>query len=365
MTDSSAERRSPEATTSTDAVRSELELVTPGAAQGKLTVVVIVAVAVAAVLALRWLAGNLREDAAASVGSIVVLPLTDMSPNGDLGYYADGLAEEITTTLAEAENLRVIPRTTASHYRGMDLGTIAAEIDVDGVLQGSVRKSGDILRISMQLIRASDGRQLWSANHDRLATDAFEVQEEIARTVAATLERRLTTAQLDEPRFRPEPGAFETYLKASFEQDLNTPASIQRSIRLFEETLDQDPDFAPTYAGLVNSYILNILWGFTPPDATRVAAGEAAERSLGLGGAHAEAIGAAAAYHTIYEWDIDGAQELLASAEEQDAPAVRFVRGLIAAARGRADEALQDLRAAQASAPYARLPSRSRRGSSS
>ena len=278
-----------------------------------------------------------------------------MSPNGDLGYYADGLAEEITTTLAEAENLRVIPRTTAFHYRGTDLGTIAAELDVDGVLQGSVRKSGDTLRVSMQLIRASDGRQLWSESYDRPATGAFEIQEEIARTVAATLERRLVNAQRDESRFRPEPGAFETYLKASFEQDSNTPASIQRSIRLFEEVLDQDPDFAPAYAGLVNSYVLNIQWGFTPPEATRTAAGEAAERSLELGGAHPEAIAAAAAYHMIYEWDFDGAQELLVSAEDQDAPVIRLVRGWIAASRGRVDEALPDLRGAQASASHARF----------
>jgi serine/threonine-protein kinase len=271
------------------------------------------------------------------LSSILVLPFTDMSPQGDHEHWGDGIAEEITTTLAGVRGLNVVPRTTAFRYKGseLDLSGIAAELSIGAVLQGSVRRAGNALRVQVQLLRAADGRQLWSETYDRPTEDAFQVQEEIARSVVRAVARNLDTDGGRDERFVPTAGAYEDYLRGRFEQERNTKASLVRSVASFEAALEKDPDFAPAYAGLVESYVLGVLWGFVSPAETKDSAREAAERALELEGDHPEALSAAAMYYLIYEWDVSRAEAIL-----ETASGVPTARGLLLVFRNSLDEAL-------------------------
>jgi serine/threonine-protein kinase len=307
-----------------------------------------VAMMVVLVLVLRSRQGaETPASGPAELTSILVLPFTDMSPEGDHQYWGDGIAEEITTTLAGVSGLEVVPRTTAFRYKGssLDLSGIAAELSVGSVLQGSVRRAEDALRVQVQLLRA-DGRQIWSQTYDRPAEDAFEVQEEIARSVVRAVASNLDTGRESDERFVPSAGAYEDYLRGRFEQERNTPASLVRSVASFEAAIEKDPDFAPAYAGLSESYALGVLWGFLATSETGRAAREAAERALALRGDHPEALSAAALYHLIYEWDVSRAETILGSAS-----GVPTARGLVLAFRGRLDEALTVVGEARESTP--------------
>ncbi len=265
-----------------------------------------------------------------------------MSPNGDYGYYGDGLAEEITTTLASVEGLHVVPRTTAFAFRDHELGAVGEDLQVDAVLQGSVRKSGDTLRIAAQLIRASDGRQIWNESYEEADDSAFQVQEGIARSVATAIEKELGVSESPTPL----PEAYEEYLKGRYELSRTTPASVNRAILLFESAIEADPDYASAHAGLVQAYVVNVLWGFAAPNETRELAREATELALALDeGDHEEALAAAAAYELIYEWDMEPTQELLDRAADAGirSEAIHTMQGLLFTAQHRLDEAQAEL----------------------
>ena len=289
-------------------------------------------VVVALVVVTLWPSGGDGD-----VRSLVVLPFTDMSPDGEFGYYGDGLAEEITTTLARADGLQVVPRTTAFAFRDRELGSVGEALQVDAVLQGSVRKSGDTLRIAAQLIRASDGRQIWNDSYEEDDDNAFQVQEGIARSVATAIEKELGVAESPVP----DALAYEELLKARYELSRTTPASVGRAIGLFEAAIEADPDYAPAHAGLVQAYVVNVLWGFDPPDETRELARIATEHALALDGDHEEAFAAAAAYQLIYEWDVDRSQQILDRAADEGirSAAIHTMQGILYLARGLVDEA--------------------------
>lgn len=301
-------------------------------------------VGVAAVCVLALVVASLWRGGETGVQSLVVLPFTDMSPDGDYGYYGDGLAEEITTTLASVDGLRVVPRTTAFAFRGHELGAVGEELQVDAVLQGSVRKSGDTLRISAQLIRARDGSQIWNESYEQADGDAFSVQEGIARSVARAIEKELGVSDTEAP----SPEAYEDYLKGRYELSRTTPASVNRAILLFERAIEADPDYASAHAGLVQAYVVNVLWGFAAPSETREHAREATDLALALAldGDHEEALAAAAAYQLIYEWDMERAREILDRAADAGirSEAIHTMQGLLFMAQNRLDEAEGELK---------------------
>jgi len=301
------------------------------------------ALAVVALVLFRLGNGADAPRTPSELRSIAVLPFTDMSAGGDHQYFGDGLAEEITTALASVEGLEVVPRTSAFRFKGerSDLKTIASELGVEVVLQGSVRVSDGKLRVQVQLIRPSDGRQLWAETYDRPLEDAFEIQEEIARSVARAVERKLSHPRSEDERYVPSTGAYDDFLRGTFEREKNTPLSLARSIEFFQSAIEKDPDFAPAHAGLVQSYALNLLWGFAPPSESREPARQASERALALAGDHPEALAAAACYRLIYDWDLAGAEDLLARAGDREE--IRTVRGIALVARGRLDEAAREM----------------------
>jgi serine/threonine-protein kinase len=316
--------------------------------------------AVVLVLAVVLLRGRAPSNGGAELRSIAILPFTDMSPDSDHEYYGDGLAEEITTTLAGVEGLSVVPRTSAFRFKGsdLDLRSIASELGADAVLQGSVRRSKDALRIQVQLLRGLDGRQIWSRTYDRRASDAFEVQAEIAGSVARAVEKRLGVSPVEDEHYVPTAEAYEDYLRGTFEREKNTPASLARSIQYFESAIDRDPDFAPAHAGLVESYVSNVLWGFSPPSDTREAARVASERAVALQGGNPEALAAAALYRMIYEWDFKGAETLLERGFRESGPdngPLHLVRGVLLDSEGKLEEASRDLELAERKLPRSPL----------
>jgi serine/threonine-protein kinase len=309
--------------------------------------------ATAAVLAVAGLVVLLRKNEASSPAvprSVAVLPFTDMSPGGDHEYFADALAEEITMALASIEGLDVVPRTSAFRFKGekVDLKNVATELGCDALLQGSVRVSGEKLRVQAQLVSAASGRHLWTETYDRPLEDAFDVQEAIARAVARAVAKNLTGGTAEPP-----PRAYDDYLRATFEREKNTPLSLARSIQLFESAIEADPDFASAHAGLVQAYVQNLLWALAPPEETRAAAREAAERALALGTDHPEARAAAASYRLLYEGDVAGAASLL---ERGDGKEIRLIRGVVLSVRGRLEEAAREIDLARKGSRQEPLP---------
>jgi len=223
--------------------------------------------------------------AAAPEKSIAVLPFADMSQAKDQEYFADGLAEELMGMLSKVPGLKVPARTSSFYFKGRQatMEEIAKTLGVANVLEGSVRKAGDQLRVSAQLVRAADGFQLWSDTYDRKLDDVFKVQDEIAAAVVRALELKLLEA--DMPRATPTHSqeAYSLFLQARALHYRGTHADNLTGISYLERALELDPNFAPAWFGLGDALIYDYasLGGGTF-DEVRRRAGEAAETALRL-----------------------------------------------------------------------------------
>ncbi|HXV41168.1 MAG TPA: winged helix-turn-helix domain-containing protein, partial [Steroidobacteraceae bacterium] len=255
-------------------------------------------IAAAAVLAGAALVlfAMLRRDAdpvappAAVANSIAVLPFADMSEAQNQGYFADGMAEEILNRLAKSGGLRVISRTSSFSFRGdeVDIPTIAAKLDVSHVLEGSVRRAGDRVRITAQLISAADNSHLWSETYDRDVSEVFAVQDEIAGAVAGALQATLSarTVRSIAPR---NPEAYEKFLQGKFLYDRRAPGDSRKAAQYFEEAVRLDSGYAQAWAALSGAYGLLIHQGELPAEVGYPKQKEAAIRAATLDPLSAEA----------------------------------------------------------------------------
>ena len=182
--------------------------------------------------------------------SIAVLPFANLGGDKEQEYFSDGLSEEIINALAQIPGLKVIARTSAFAFRGekLDIRQIAERLGVETVLEGSVRRSGNRVRISAQLITAADGSHLWSQRYDREMTDIFAVQDEVAAAIANVLQGKLGV-QAATRRHAPKPEAHEAFLKARYYQWKLTPESIDRAGEFYEQAIARDPEFALAHVG--------------------------------------------------------------------------------------------------------------------
>jgi TolB-like protein/DNA-binding winged helix-turn-helix (wHTH) protein/Tfp pilus assembly protein PilF len=206
------------------------------------------------------------SPAATTPNSIAVLPFVDMSASKDQGYLADGISEEILNRLAKAENLRVIARTSSFSYRNrpLHIAEIAKQLNVTHVLEGSVRKSGEHVRITAQLIAASNNSHVWSDTYDRGLGDLFAVQDEIATAVATALDIALSgSAQVAAAPANFE--AYEKFAQGEFFYYRRAPGDIERSTRYYEEAVALDPRFARAWAALAGAYSY-LAWETDPPN---------------------------------------------------------------------------------------------------
>ena len=204
------------------------------------------------------------EDAAADTEavsaphpSIAVLSFDDMSPEQDQEYFCDGIAEEILNRLVRIDKLGVAARTSSFRFKGqnVDIGAIARELNVSTILEGSVRKTGNRLRVTTQLINASDGYHLWSESYDRELEDVFEIQEEIAASVAAALELTLV-ASSSQDYGTDNVEAYEYYLKGLYFFHRWGPINVRYGVEMFAKAVAADPGYALAWAALADSYAM-------------------------------------------------------------------------------------------------------------
>ena len=221
-------------------------------------------------------------DAAATATdrSIAVLPFVNMSADKEQEYFADGISEELLNLLAQVPELRVIARTSSFSFKGkeMDIAEIARKLNVANVLEGSVRKSGDTLRITAQLVRASDSSHLWSKTYDRQMTDVFKVQDEIAAAVVEQLKVKLLG---EAPRVSvTDPRAYALFLQGREVARQFSPASLEHAIDLYEQALAVDPAYAPAWDGLASAYFNQMDLGVVPLDDGLLRAQDAIKQAL-------------------------------------------------------------------------------------
>jgi TolB-like protein/Flp pilus assembly protein TadD len=224
-----------------------------------------------------------------SYDSIAVLPFENMSSDPEQEYLSDGIAEELLNALAKMQNLQVAARTSSFAFKGQNPGIteIGQKLNVDTVLEGSVRKSGNRLRITAQLIDAADGYHLWSETYDRELTDVFLIQDEITEAIVAALSVHLDTGEALAVK-APEAtsiAAYEAYLRGKHYLRQSGPNVFREALTSFREATDIDPSFAPAWAGraLTVMYLLETdFWGEIPRDEARLLARNNIDRALAL-----------------------------------------------------------------------------------
>ena len=224
--------------------------------------------------------------------SIAVLPFVNMSGNPDNEYFSDGISEEVLNGLARLPELRVAARTSSFSFKNQEIEVpeIARELDVQMVLEGSVRRQADRVRVTAQLIDASNGFQLWSETYDRDLKDVFAVQEEIAGAVAGALELQLAGPKRSEraPRLT-DPNAYDKYLRGRALVNTRNESELWQAATLFEEVIAAEPQFAEAYAGLGSGFVVLPFHSTAPRTEVHARARDAAELALALDPGLAEA----------------------------------------------------------------------------
>jgi TolB-like protein/Tfp pilus assembly protein PilF len=243
---------------------------------------------------------------------IAVLPFTNISPDPNDAYFADGLTEELIAKLSTISGLKVIARTSIMRYRGTSKSVreIGKELESGSVLEGSVRKAADRLRVTAQLIDATTQEHLWVQNYDRQLEDVFAIQTEVAQNVADALKMQLLDVERQQIEKKPtgDISAYAFYLKGRYYWNERSRESLGKSIEYFEEALKRDSEFALAYSGIADSYIVLVDHGYLARSEGYAKAGDAATKALKLDDTLAEA-------HTSLanilsrEWDWRGAGE--------------------------------------------------------
>jgi len=303
---------------------------------------------------------GLRADAIATghpargaVRSIAVLPFVNASPDAGNEYLSDGITDELIDALSKIEVLRVASRTSVFALKGrsLDVRAIGSLLGVGVVLEGTVRRSDDRLRVTAQLTSTDDGRLLWSQRYDRRVDDVFAVQDELARTIVTTL--RLTglagVAEPEPRRHTESIEAYALYLRGRWAVNKRTQEGVAEAIGYFERAIEQDPRYALAFTGLADAYSLNVDYRSVPVDEGFEQAKRHARAALALDDTLAEAHASLAWSLFIYDWKWTEAEAEFRRAIELDphcAPAHQWYAFLLAS-QARHEEALVEAHTAQ------------------
>jgi TolB-like protein/Tfp pilus assembly protein PilF len=239
--------------------------------------------------------------------SIAVLPFVNMSSDPEQEYFSDGLSEELLNLLTRIPELRVVARTSSFSFKGqnLEIPEIARRLKVAHVLEGSVRKAGNRVRITAQLIKANDGYHLWSESYDRTLNDIFAIQDEIAAEVVAQLKVELLG---DVPIVKKiNPQAFALYLQARHLGSQHTAEAFEQSNRLYQQALAIDPNYATAWAGLARNYHLQAGIGLLPNNEGNLQARAAAQQALAIDPEHALAHAYLGRIAAMYDQDLESA----------------------------------------------------------
>jgi len=243
--------------------------------------------------------------------SIAVLPFDNLSRDPDNAYFAEGVQDEILTRLAKVADLKVISRTSTQHFKSApdNLPQIAKQLGVMNILEGSVQKANDQVRVNVQLINALTDAHLWAETYDRKLTDIFAVESEISKTIADTLQAKLTGSEkisiAKVPTANTE--AYELYLKGRFFWNKRTGADLKRAIDYFNQAIAKDPNYALAYAGLADSYTLLSVFSAASPQDSIPQARVAAKKALELDNTLAEAHASSGRILSGYDYDFERA----------------------------------------------------------
>jgi TolB-like protein/tetratricopeptide (TPR) repeat protein len=239
--------------------------------------------------------------------SIAVLPFENLSRDPDNAYFADGVQEEILTRLAKIADLKVISRTSTQRYQSKpgNLSEIAKQLGVANILEGSVQKAGDSVRVNVKLIQADSDSHLWADTYDRKLTDIFGVESEIAKAVAETLQAKLTGSEEHALSVRPtdNPVAHQLYLKGRFFWNKRTANDLKKSVDYFNQAIAADPKYALAYVGLADAYVLMPAYAAGAPRDCYPQAKAAAKKALELNDALGEAYTSLARVLCVYDFD--------------------------------------------------------------
>ena len=293
------------------------------------------------------------STARAAPRTIAVLPFINASPDAENEYLSDGITDELIVALAKVEGLRVSSRTSVFALKGkaQDVRAIGALLGASAVLEGTVRKAGERLRITAQLTSTDDGQLLWSQRYDRTLEDVFAIQDEIANTIVSTL-RATTFASLETPvarRHTENVRAHSLYLRGRHAWNKRSQEAVFESIDFFEQAIREDPNYALAYTGLSDSFALLLDYRSVPVQEWHERAKEYARKALALDESLAEAHTSLAWSLFIYDWDWDGAAREFRRAIELDPkyPTAHQWHAFSLASRGRLDEALLEGHVAQ------------------
>ncbi len=300
-------------------------------------------------------------DVNAGYSSIAVLPFVNMSNDEEQVYFSDGISEELLNLLASIEGLKVAARTSSFAFRDQeqDIREIASRLNVETILEGSVRKAGSRIRVTAQLISASDGYHLWSDNFDRELTDVFAIQDEISAAIVKALKVHLDPGHT--PASAPRAAsleAYDLYLQGRHQTRLGQPGALERGLELFQKATEVDPEYAPAWAASALAVIHlreSPFWEGVPAEEAVAMAQANIDRALALDPELAEAYVAESVLH----WDRYRFDESLASIDRALAinsslASAHEERATVLASLGRIDEARESLLTASSIDPLDR-----------
>src|SRR5438876_5630503 len=258
----------------------------------------------------RYTSSKQNAGAELPAKSIAVLPFDNLSRDPDNAYFAEGVQDEILTRLAKVADLKVISRTSTQKYKSApdNLRDIAKQLGVLNILEGSVQRAADQVRVTVQLINATTDAHLWAETYDRKLTDIFAVESDIAKTIADTLHAKLTGSEKSAIAKRPtaDTEAYELYLKGRFFWNKRTGPDLRKAIAYFNQAIAKDPNYALAYAGLADSYLLLSAFGAASPSDSLPQAKAAAKRALEIDDTSAEAHTSLGQILLFYDFDFAG-----------------------------------------------------------
>ncbi|HLC13279.1 MAG TPA: tetratricopeptide repeat protein [Chthoniobacterales bacterium] len=285
--------------------------------------------------------------------SIAVLPFESLSEDKSNAYFAEGIQDEILTRLAKVADLKVISRTSTQHFKSApdNLPQIAKQLGVTNILEGSVQKANDQVRVNVQLINALTDAHLWADTYDRKLTDIFAVESDIAKTIADTLQAKLTgsekIAMAKKPTANPE--AYELYLKGRFFWNKRTAADLRKSIEYFNQAIAKDPGYAQAYAALAQSWKLLPAYNGGAPNDCFPQAEAAAKKALALDDTSSTAHAALASLKGLNGFDYPGAiaeYERTLQLNPNDATARQWFANLMLANVGQTEREIAEMKRA-------------------
>jgi TolB-like protein/Tfp pilus assembly protein PilF len=295
------------------------------------------------------LRNELSKKSGYSKNSIAVLPFINMSPDPENEYFTDGITEEILSALTKVNGLFVTSRTSSFAFKGKneDVRSIGKQLGVNTVLEGSVRKYGDKIRITAQLINAGDGYHQWSEVYDRKLEDIFEIQDEISKSIANRLRERLSLSDKKEQIVKPKTYNLEAYnlfLQGRYYWNKWTPEDQHKALKCFEESQSMEPGFAYPYIGLSNCYLILGSMGYLNPGDALPKAKEYALKAIDIDNTISETHFSLALVQLFYEWDWDSAYKSFQRALEINPGSadVHFTYAIYLMVTGRMQEAIDE-----------------------